>query len=535
MASVRVTELTKRAGRRRRLVAATIAVLAIAACGGADERSDRSTAVTGATASGATTTTVPATTGATGAETPPDAYDRTPLSATIPDDPAGRQLRWFLDAARRPPIPRADLETHFAPFVLELIPPDQLNDSIRQSLDASTFRFLGVVTSTDATIDAAVDPGLGRPQVLVSLSVTADGKIAGLQPKPFPLRSRGELGLDPIAMPEPTGPHAVGTATAVATDAARDGRRIPVQLWYPAVPGSGDGPAPYAMPATGALVAGGLGVPAADVTAIDTNARSSAAPHVGDGRLPVVLFSPGYGVNRTLYSGYGAELASHGYVVAVIDHPGDGAVVEFPDGTTVTAPKPGPGAAAFDPAASIALRASDAAAVLDELRRLDAEPGGRFHDALDLDRVAFAGHSIGGATAAEAMRTDPSIDAGVNLDGSMSGGVVDTGLDRPFLLMSSDGADDDSWSAFRSRSAPSRWIVIDGTAHMAFSDWPTLSTLRPAVEKAYDAFGTGTLDPARSTTVQHAYLVAFLDHHLRGTPAPLLDGPSPDYPEVAFR
>jgi hypothetical protein len=35
--------------------------------------------------------------------------------------------------------------------------------------------------------------------------------------------------------------------------------------------------------------------------------------------------------------------------------------------------------------------------------------------------------------------------------------------------------------------------------------------------------------------IQNVYVLTFFDKHLRGMAAPLLDGPSPDYPEVVFR
>jgi hypothetical protein len=37
------------------------------------------------------------------------------------------------------------------------------------------------------------------------------------------------------------------------------------------------------------------------------------------------------------------------------------------------------------------------------------------------------------------------------------------------------------------------------------------------------------------TTIQNVYSLAFFDKHLKGLAVPLLDGPSPDYPEVVFR
>jgi predicted dienelactone hydrolase len=60
---------------------------------------------------------------------------------------------------------------------------------------------------------------------------------------------------------------------------------------------------------------------------------------------------------------------------------------------------------------------------------------GGLRGALRLSRVGRFGHSLGGATAAQAMFEDRRIDAGINLDGTPSGPVVNAGLDRPFMLV----------------------------------------------------------------------------------------------------
>ena len=64
-------------------------------------------------------------------------------------------------------------------------------------------------------------------------------------------------------------------------------------------------------------------------------ATVDATPLARRGGWPVVLFSPGFGVERELYAGLVEDLASHGYVVVSIDHPHDAGVVEFPDGRVV--------------------------------------------------------------------------------------------------------------------------------------------------------------------------------------------------------
>jgi hypothetical protein len=52
-------------------------------------------------------------------------------------------------------------------------------------------------------------------------------------------------------------------------------------------------------------------------------------------RFPLVLFSPGLGESRLLYSATAKSIAAQGYVVVTIDHPYDAEVVEFPDGSVV--------------------------------------------------------------------------------------------------------------------------------------------------------------------------------------------------------
>lgn len=53
----------------------------------------------------------------------------------------------------------------------------------------------------------------------------------------------------------------------------------------------------------------------------------------GKKRYPVVLFSPGIGDSRLLYSAMARSLASNGYIVVTVDHTYEAYFVEFPDGT----------------------------------------------------------------------------------------------------------------------------------------------------------------------------------------------------------
>jgi hypothetical protein len=44
----------------------------------------------------------------------------------------------------------------------------------------------------------------------------------------------------------------------------------------------------------------------------------------------------------------------------------------------------------------------------------------------------------------------------------------------------------------------------------------------------------GTIDPARALTITRTYVEAFFGEYLEGNKSPLLNGPSPEYPEITF-
>ena len=44
----------------------------------------------------------------------------------------------------------------------------------------------------------------------------------------------------------------------------------------------------------------------------------------------------------------------------------------------------------------------------------------------------------------------------------------------------------------------------------------------------------GTINPARAITVESTYVDSFFDQHLRHHNEPLLNGPSPRFPEMVF-
>ncbi|MET7332119.1 hypothetical protein [Nonomuraea sp. NPDC005650] len=144
-------------------------------------------------------------------------------------------------------------------------------------------------------------------------------------------------------------------------------------------------------------------------------------------------------------------------------------------------------------------------------------------------RIGMAGHSLGGDAAAATMAVDKRVRAGANLDGTFHPAVA---LDRPFQLMGSQSdhvpGKDHTWDeGWTKMSGWKRWLTVARTDHSSFTDLSILQ--RAAGMSSPDA-----LSPQRSLELTRAYVGAFFDRHLKGRRQPLLDGPSPAGPEVAF-
>jgi hypothetical protein len=176
---------------------------------------------------------------------------------------------------------------------------------------------------------------------------------------------------------------------------------------------------------------------------------------------------------------------------------------------------------------------------MNRLDQLDATPGNVWNQHLDLARLGVFGHSFGGATAAQVCQMDARCKAGIDMDGDLFGDVVQTGLEKPFVVIQSDegSCSDSSCRSFQQeigailRTVPqgaSYSISIRGTKHFNFTDYAVLfSPLR--------AFGLlGSIEGARGLEITRAYVRAFFDTYLNKMPSALLPGEAHTYPEVHF-
>jgi dienelactone hydrolase len=285
-----------------------------------------------------------------------------------------------------------------------------------------------------------------------------------------------------LVLPEALGAYHLGTRNLVLADAVR-GRELLVTAWFPTE--SGKVPAPYMDKRTATEFAREWQIESGFEQSVCTHAwlDSSIAPQKA---FSVVLLEHGSGVVPAIYTSLAESLASNGSIVIATNHPPDSLIAIYPDGREMKFQPYWPEKAdrrtqgvAIGKFADDVL-AADVKFVLDQLQQLNShDEFWRGH--LDLSRIAIVGHSMGGTTAALALKEDGRIQAGVNLDGStypgMNGDLRPMALGKPLLVMETEehAADPETHGKeFTGSEANTYYVVVAGNDHMAFTDAPLL-------------------------------------------------------------
>jgi len=339
-------------------------------------------------------------------------------------------------------------------------------------------------------------------------------------------------------LPAPTGPYAVGTRTM---EMKAGGRDVVVQVWYPAA-ASHKPFAAYRRREETTRQSSYQDV-------LPTNSRLETP--VADGKFPVLLFSPAWGGRRTQNTYLTEELASHGYVVAAMDHPGNSGPTAHRDGH-VDQPATGDamsfGTLTLDQinangAAELARETADEIGVLDDLGKMNEDVASPFYQRLDMTRVGALGHSFGGAVGAEAAIEDGRIKAALDLDGSLFGRMQAEGLPKPFMFIEqempvyppgstrsaadriNDALNASDLEAMRKFGAYR--IFLHGSTHDSFTDHSLFS---PVARLS----GVGRIPANREYAIVRAYALAFFDKALKGEDSPLLKEVPGPYPEATM-
>ncbi|MER5699774.1 alpha/beta hydrolase family protein [Streptomyces mirabilis] len=344
-----------------------------------------------------------------------------------------------------------------------------------------------------------------------------------------------------LELPRPTGPYPAGEEVLHLTDQDRTDpwvpsagpRQLAVSMFYPARPGTGV-PAPYMTlgEAQGFLatrVPAGTGAQPQDL--VDSRTYAYTGAKAVGGKFPLVVLSPGFENPRATLTGLATDLASHGYVVALVGHTYEDSGETLADGST-------PGCALCASGAPDTLpdsRAKDVSFVLDQLT--GHHPAWHLVHLIDCDHIGMAGHSIGGASTLNAMAEDQRILAGVNMDGQFSPPIPTDKLEgRSFLLLGKEsdhsaGGGDTSWGqTWSGWDGYKRWLAVTGTNHASFTDVEILAN-----EIGLPLPPGTTTSPDRGMQLTREYVGAFFDQTLKGIHQLLLDGPSAANPEVLFQ
>lgn len=136
---------------------------------------------------------------------------------------------------------------------------------------------------------------------------------------------------------------------------------------------------------------------------------------------PVVIYSPGIGVDRDMYLFNIHRLVSEGYIVVTVGATYDALFTVFPSGEVILQSKTIQDSLPTDfnfLKQLINTRIADISLVLDSLSDWN-KTDKFFRGKLDLQRIGAIGHSLGGATIYELAQRDTRLKVGVILDGSL--------------------------------------------------------------------------------------------------------------------
>ncbi len=367
--------------------------------------------------------------------------------------------------------------------------------------------------------------------------------------------SFGSLLLVPMfSLPKPTGPYPVGTQIIYLKDTSRTEtngrpRELMVQIWYPASSSSNHLAAYQRRSETNFITS--------YRSALWTNSRMDAPIAANGGPFTVLLFNHGWGERRTQNTFLTEDLASHGYVVAAIDHTYNAGRVVMPDGRLIEdAFGYGPIDVSQRTAAQIRDTwnkelnrwVADQVFALTSLQNEDLDPKSIWHNRLDTDHAGAFGHSFGGAASVQVCSVDARIRSALNMDGWTFGDIHyhasnqpmmfmygSANLPRPQELNSADRikrteAELDVTDMKQIDSSLRQYggykLYIDNASHLDFTDHSMVSPWRNWTER-------GHLSPARIQTIVRSYVLAFFDETLKQEKPHLLqEGNTSPFPEV---
>jgi Platelet-activating factor acetylhydrolase, isoform II len=372
-----------------------------------------------------------------------------------------------------------------------------------------------------------------------------------------------------IPIPKPSGPNLIGYTTTTITDSSRTmntqktPRVITLDLWYPASSTDGLKAAPYTENTLNKMLEKYQGIPAS-VNGETPSFAFQNAPVI-PGSHPTVIFNHGYSSFSKQNASNFQELASHGYFVISIAHPGDSLIardgqnnlLEF-DATDSVYQKLSVAQKETGYAQALATKLQaqrnaktpleyatashelaqtlpyselepikqrwleDTLFVIHTLSQADSQVGKpKILEATNANEITVMGHSLGGIVALEVAKNPPvGVQRVIDLDGSwleteltQNGSGENTQIRVPLLAMLSTqnmiqnqdlGLHGSFDQLLRRTSGNAHVIEIAGTAHFNFTDLnfiPILKRFAPVL---------GDVDNKRMASLQNQAILEFL-------------------------
>ena len=358
-----------------------------------------------------------------------------------------------------------------------------------------------------------------------------------------------------------TGPHAVGTFALHLIDSSHGDpyagdasarRELMVQFWYPAERARGRKRARYRDGRRDSRRTSNLPL-------VKTRSFLNAPVLREQKEFPVLIFTgPNHRFQNTFQT---EELASHGFLVVGLDHPYGSDRVTFPDGRVIRRRKENVfldfrtdetlADSVREVEGELAVRAADVEFVIAELGRWQSSRAANpLAGRVDLSRIGILGHSFGGAVAAEVCLRNPSVRAGINMDGWMFGDSAREGIPQPFFFMAdctpmpaahtlSPKNDNQTRAVTRTiqgyqeiENSLNRhggyYLQTAGLEHMNYSDYPLYSRMKSKT-------GAGRADIRRAHRMVNRLSVAFFKTYLLQHSEGALIRAAAEFPEANFR
>jgi predicted esterase len=363
-----------------------------------------------------------------------------------------------------------------------------------------------------------------------------------------------------INLPAPSGAYHIGARyihfisenEEYITDEEGDKRELMIKVWYPAKV-LNEKREPYLNEGGRKGFAAKYKLPENTFNYLDkTQTNTFEEPEVAEGMFPILIFSHGYYSNAFGYYALIEEIVSHGFIVFNINHTYESVGSMFPSGeiklynkayerrhnneemagmiwNATQELKKATSKTEKKKAIEYVLKNYYAADIsnrwekdIDEIVNLipDWNKKSFLANHIDTSKIGLFGHSQGGSLVGQTLFNNPKIAAGINIDGVQWGDMIDTSLNKPFLLISSDWPDEhpnfNEVAFFNGSTADFYVCKIKNSGHSNFMDIPFMIKL-PLINEA------GDIEPQKAIRITSEIVIRFFNKYLSNEKTELLD------------